>query len=40
MEEKEFNITDAVAPTEAIIEDEKVTVNEMKQITEETEEEK
>lgn len=39
MEEKEFNIKDVVAPTEAIIEDEEVTANEMKQIVEETEEE-
>ena len=40
MEEKEFNITDIVAPTEAIIEDEEVTANEMKQIIEDNMEEK
>ncbi len=38
MEEKNFNITEVVTPTEAIIEDEQVTANEMKQIMKETEE--
>lgn len=40
MEEKKFSITEVVTPTEAIIEDEQVTANEMKQIIEETEKEK
>lgn len=40
MEEKDFNITDVVAPTEAVIEDEEVTANEMKQIVEDNMEEK
>lgn len=40
MEEKKFNITEVVTPTEAIIEDEEVTANEMKQIVEDNMEEK
>ena len=40
MEEKKFNITEVVTPTEAIIEDVEATANEMKQIKEETEKEK
>lgn len=40
MEEKKFSITEVVTPTEAIIEDEQVAANEMKQIIEETEKEK
>ena len=39
MEEKKFSITEVVTPTEAIIEDEQVAANEMKQIIEETEKE-
>lgn len=38
MEEKEIEITEVVAPSEAIIENEKVTANEMKQIKEDVEE--
>ena len=40
MEEKKFNVTEVVTPTEAIIEYKEVTANEMKQIMKETEEEK
>ena len=39
MQEKEIKITEVVAPSEAIIEDEKVTADEMKQIKEDVEEE-
>lgn len=38
MEEKETEITEVVSPSEAIIENEKVTANEMKQIKEDVEE--
>lgn len=38
MEEKEIEITEVVSPSEAIIENEKVTANEMKQIKEDVEE--
>lgn len=37
MEEKEIKITEVVAPSEAIIEDEKVTANDMEQIKEDVE---
>lgn len=40
MEEKEFNITEVVAPSEAIIEDEEVKANEMEPINDENTEEK
>lgn len=39
MEEKKFNVTEVVTPTEAIIEYKEVTANEMKQIKEDVEEE-
>ena len=38
MEEKEIEITEVVSASEAIIENEKVTANEMKQIKEDVEE--
>ena len=38
MEEKEIEITEVVAPSDAIIEDKEVTANEMKQIKEDVEE--
>lgn len=38
MEEKEIEITEVVAPSEAIIEDEQVTANDMEQIKEDVEE--
>lgn len=38
MEEKEIEITEVVSPSEAIIENEKVTANKMEQIKEDVEE--